>query len=129
MPRLVDDILSCYVCNPEMNACSKPKSLNASVMYTEPTRNTLSDRCARAPSGHASVVLARTAMNSRRLIEPPNPVTDGGSISGCFAASHADGASRMVQVAEDSFGSWSCENAEGGSLTDFGCGATTLREV
>src|SRR5262245_25407976 len=70
-------------------------------MYTEPTRNTLLDRCARAPTGHAAVILARTAMNSRRFIEASNSLTGGSSISECFAV----GASRMAQVTPDGFGS------------------------
>jgi hypothetical protein len=32
-------------------------------------------------------------------------------------------------LGQSRFGSWSCENAQAGSLTGLGCGATTLREV
>jgi hypothetical protein len=52
-----------------------------------------------------------------------------GNVIGRTCREYAAGAVHHVRIANFSYGSWSCENVEAGSLTGLDCSATKLCEV
>src|SRR6516165_427222 len=62
-------------CSNAAARCSEPAAV---VLRRNPITGT-ADRCARAASGHATTVLLKSLMNSRRLMASPAPRTKSGS--------------------------------------------------
>src|SRR5262245_33026568 len=67
-------------------------------------------------------------LGSKRKLPPLHAIPPGSVSSQVYRMDHVS--RQLVRgITRVSIGSWLCENAAAGSLTDFGCGATTLREV